>query len=285
MLRPTGIGILIGGAWPGWWRRFPPSRAPSRVCPRPRSCAREGGQKSEELSPKVLVGGLIASVLALMAVTIVASIDNHGGFHIGTAVTAAVAGAIWIALAGLIVAQATGATDISPLTGLALIAVTLMLAITGGNVVVAVTIGIAVCIATNQCADMMTDLKTGHLIGGVPRRQQLAQFAVAWVGPAIAIGTTILLWKSGTGGTNGFGPESAACVQQASGLLARAPGQRAAGHDPGRAVGPGAGRQIRGGRLRSAPGCRCFPSAAWACSSAWPCICPSTSPWATASAA
>ncbi|MCA9598869.1 MAG: OPT/YSL family transporter [Myxococcales bacterium] len=219
MLRPTGIGILIGGALAGVVAAFPAIKGAVASLSAAAKLAREGGQQAEELSPKVLVGGLIASVLALMAVTIVASIDAHGGFHIGTAVTAAVAGAIWIALAGLIVAQATGATDISPLSGLALIAVTLMLAITGGNVVVAVTIGIAVCIATNQCADMMTDLKTGHLIGGVPRRQQLAQFAVAWVGPAIAIGTTILLWKSGAGGTNGFGPESTACVQKLPGCL------------------------------------------------------------------
>ncbi|MCA9581092.1 MAG: OPT/YSL family transporter, partial [Myxococcales bacterium] len=70
-----------------------------------------------------------------------------------------------------------------------------------------------------QCADMMTDLKTGHLIGGVPRTQQLAQFGVAWIGPAIAVGTTMLLWSKGPGGTMGFGPESQACVDKASGCL------------------------------------------------------------------
>ena len=219
MLRPTGIGILIGGALAGVVAAFPAIKGAIASLSAAARLAKEGGQQAEELSPRVLVGGLIASVLALMAVTIIASIQSDGQLHIGAAVVAAVAGAVWIALAGLIVAQATGATDISPLSGLALIAVTLMLAITSGNVVVAVTIGVGVCVATNQCADMMQDLKTGHLIGGVPRRQQLVQFAVAWIGPAIAIGTTIILWKGGPSGLNGFGPESQACLDKLPGCL------------------------------------------------------------------
>ena len=203
MLRPTGIGVLIGGALAGVVAAFPAIKGAITSLGAAAKLAKERGGSAEELSPKVLVFGLIGSVIALALVTIVAGADK-GELGIGTAIAAALAGAIWIALAGLIVAQATGATDISPLSGLALIAVTLMLAITAGNVVVAVTIGVAVCIATNQCADMMQDLKTGHLIGGIPRRQQLVQFAVAWIGPAIAIGTTILLWKGGPGGSTGL---------------------------------------------------------------------------------
>jgi len=214
MLRPTGIGILIGGALAGVVAAFPAIKGAIASLSAAAKLARKGGGQSEELSPKVLVVGLGGSFVALFVVTLVGSMGTTGHFHFGTAIAAAVAGALWLALAGLIVAQATGATDISPLSGLALIAVTLMLAITSGNVVLAVTIGIAVSIATNQCADMMTDLKTGHLVGGVPRRQQLAQFGVAWIGPAIAIGTTLLLWKAGPGGTNGFGPESAACIHK-----------------------------------------------------------------------
>jgi putative OPT family oligopeptide transporter len=219
MLRPTGIGILIGGALAGVVAAFPAIKGAISSLSAAAKLARQGGQKSEELSPRVLVVGLIASVLMLFAVTMLASADSTGQVSVTTAISTAVAGALWIALAGLIVAQATGATDISPLSGLALIAVTLMLALTSGNVVLAVTVGIAVCIATNQCADMMTDLKTGHLIGGIPRRQQLVQFGVAWIGPAIAIGTTLLLWQGGPGGANGFGPESVACLEKQPGCL------------------------------------------------------------------
>ncbi len=218
MLRPTGIGILIGGALAGVVAAFPAIKGAISSLSAAAKLARNSDAQAEELSPRLLVIGLIGSVLALFAVTALGSIET-GGLSLGTAAMAAIVGALWIALAGLIVAQATGATDISPLSGLALIAVTLMLAITSGNVVLAVTIGVAVCIATGQCADMMTDLKTGHLVGSVPRRQQLVTFATAWVGPAIAIGTTVLLWKSGPGGTNGFGPDSYACVHKLSDCL------------------------------------------------------------------
>ncbi len=219
MLRPAGIGILIGGAIGGVFAAFPAVRGAIRSLGQAAVIAKTSGGKSEELSPKVLSGGLIASMVALLAVTIIAS-TVQGSSAIGTAIVAAIVGIVWIGVAGLIVAQATGATDISPLSGLALIAVTLMLAITAGNIALAVTIGVAVCIATGQCADMMQDLKTGHLIGGIPRKQQMVQFAVAWVGPAIAIGTVLLLWKGGPGGTLGFGPESEACVSNAGGCLA-----------------------------------------------------------------
>ena len=219
MLRPAGIGILIGGAIGGVFAAFPAVRGAIHSLGQAAKLAKKSGGKSEELSPKVLTSGMLASMLALLVVTLVAS-SVQGETALGTAVAAAVVGILWIGIAGLIVAQATGATDISPLSGLALIAVTLMLAITSGNIALAVTIGVAVCIATNQCADMMSDLKTGHLVGGIPRKQQIVQFTVAWVGPAIAIGTVLLLWHGGPGGTMGFGPESEACTKGGAGCLA-----------------------------------------------------------------
>ena len=213
MLRPTGIGILIGGALAGVVAAFPAIKSALQSLAAASKLARAGGHAEEELSPTVLVVGLAGSFVALLIVALTGADTVFSGVMI------AVAGTLWLALAGLIVAQATGATDISPLSGLALIAVTLMLGLSGGNEVLAVTVGVAVCIATNQCADMMTDLKTGHLIGGIPRKQQIVQFFVAWVGPAIAIGTTMLLWAGGEGGTKGFGPESAACLERLPGCL------------------------------------------------------------------
>ena len=56
---------------------------------------------------------------------------------------------------------------------------------------------------------MMSDLKAGHLIGAQPKRQQMAQFMVAWIGVPVAIGVTYLLWGQGEGGINGFGPMNA----------------------------------------------------------------------------
>ena len=63
------------------------------------------------------------------------------GPELGVARTVAVGvvGTVWIAVAGLIVAQATGMTDISPISGMSLIGVTLMFFLSGGNVVAMVT--------------------------------------------------------------------------------------------------------------------------------------------------
>ena len=60
----------------------------------------------------------------------------------------------------------------------ALIAIAIMMAIMGtgdDSIVPAVTVGAAICVATSMCADMMADLKTGYLVGGMPRKQQIAQ--------------------------------------------------------------------------------------------------------------
>lgn len=216
-LRPVGIGVLIGGALAGVVMAFPAMKGALRSLAAAGKLAKEQGAAAEELSPRVLVAGLVVSFFMLLFVALSAT-GGEGGISVLQALTAAVAGTVWLAVAGLIVAQATGMTDISPLSGLALIAVTLMLAITSGHVLIAVTIGVAVCVATNQCADMMSDLKTGQLIGGVPRRQQIVQFAVAWIGPAIAVGTVLLLWEGGGDGP-GFGPESKLCLEKQGGCL------------------------------------------------------------------
>ncbi|MEC8425536.1 MAG: OPT/YSL family transporter, partial [Myxococcota bacterium] len=228
MFRPLGIGILIGGALMGVVLSFPAIKAAVGSL---RSAVKTSGDvpSNDELPVQVLYGGLVASAVALVGVVWLLD-PSLGTVRI---LAAGVLGTVWIVVAGLIVAQATGMTDISPLSGLALIAVTLMLGVTGaigasgdgladpvvqGAVVVAVAIGVAVCVATSQCADMMQDLKTGHLVGARPAAQQKVQFAVAWIGPLVAIGTTMLLWQT-PDGTPGFGPESLACMEGTASCL------------------------------------------------------------------
>lgn len=214
MLRPLGIGMLIGGALAGVVSAFPAVSGALRSLQAAAKLAREQGSSPEELPPAVLGGAAVASVIMLFLAAFFATPT----MTLGTALLVAVVGSLWLALAGIIVAQATGATDISPLSGLALIAVTLMFFITGGDVTAAVFLGVAVCIATGQCADMMQDLKTGHLVGSRPREQQLAQLVLCWLGPLVAIGVLFLLWHT-PDGTPGFGPASTACMTGQPGCL------------------------------------------------------------------
>jgi hypothetical protein len=111
----------------------------------------------------------------------------------------ALIGAAWIWLAGIIIAQCTGMTDWSPISGIALLTVVLILLLAGtGAVVGAVMIGAALCVAITLAADMMQDLKTGQLVGAKPRRQQITELAVVAIGPLIAMLTVLIIAEVNT---------------------------------------------------------------------------------------
>lgn len=106
----------------------------------------------------------------------------------------ALVGAAWIWLAGIIIAQCTGMTDWSPISGMALLTVVFILMLAGsGAVVGAVLVGAALCVAITLAADMMQDLKTGQLLGAQPRRQQLCELVFVAVGPLIAMLTVLVI--------------------------------------------------------------------------------------------
>ena len=124
-------------------------------------------------------------------------------------------GTLWLGLAGIIVAQATGMTDWSPISGMTLIAVVLFLGLTGNSVAASILVGAAVCVAIAQCADMMQDLKTGHLVGSTPLRQQAVQLGFVWLGPIVCLVVIGVLWRS-----FGFGPDHDLTAPQAQALQA-----------------------------------------------------------------
>lgn len=106
----------------------------------------------------------------------------------------ALAGSLWIWFAGIIIAQSTGMTDWSPVSGLALLTVVLVLLLAGsGAIVGAVLVGAAVCVAITLASDMMSDLKTGYLVGASPRKQQIAELAVVAIGPIVSLLTILLI--------------------------------------------------------------------------------------------
>jgi uncharacterized oligopeptide transporter (OPT) family protein len=140
-----------------------------------------------------------------MAIFLIASMMTPGISPL-QAVVSTLLGTVWLALAALIVAQATGLTDISPMSGMSLISVTLMLVLLQGNVAGAMVVGVAVCVAIGQAADMMQDLKTGFMIGARPIKQQMVQMATTWIGVIVAMGAIYILWTNGDGGSGGFGP-------------------------------------------------------------------------------
>jgi len=106
----------------------------------------------------------------------------------------AVIGAGWIWFAGIIIAQCTGMTDWSPISGMALITVVLVMMLAGvGDQLGAIMIGAALCVAITCAADMMADLKTGYIVGGIPKKQQTVELISTGIGPVISMLVLLLI--------------------------------------------------------------------------------------------
>ncbi len=138
------------------------------------------------------------------------------------AATIALVGIAWIWLAGIIIAQCTGMTDWSPISGMALLTVVLVMLLGGtGAVVGAVLIGAALCVAMTLAADMMSDLRTGHLVGAQPRRQQVLELLVVGIGPIVSMLVVLLIAEANRRSFGvPFGPGTPTAAPQAQALQA-----------------------------------------------------------------
>lgn len=188
MNRPLGIGMLMGGAMMGLVFAMPAIGAALSSMRR----AEAGAGEREELPLKVLYFAVVGAFVLLFF----AARSSVEGGGIGQALLIAGVGTGWMWFAGIVIAQCTGMTDWSPISGMALLTVMICLLLTGNQVIPAVMIGAAVCVAITLCADMMQDLKTGHMVGGLPMRQQFVEFLVVWIGPLVCIATVWLIAKA-----------------------------------------------------------------------------------------
>jgi len=187
MNKPLGIGLLMGGALVGLLFAFPAIGAALKSM---RSASAKG--ESDELP----LGILYSSIGIAFVVLFLAANATLAEGSIGQAALIALVGTAWMWFAGIVIAQCTGMTDWSPISGMALLTVMICLVLTGNHVISAVMIGAAVCVSITECADMMQDLKTGHLVGGSPLRQQFLELCVAWIGPGVCLAVVWVLAKN-----------------------------------------------------------------------------------------
>ncbi len=186
LYRPLGIGMLIGGAIMGVILAAPLILSAIRSMQKAAQVATSTA--NEEMPIKLLYLAVFGAVilLCIMAVTSVESVS------IGRGVTMALLGTLWIWMAGIILSEAIGRTNWSPLSGMTLVGITLLIVVThgmerGDSIVAAIMVGAAMCVAMSQATDLMLDLKTGYLVGATPRMQQFGQFIGAWLGPIVVI--------------------------------------------------------------------------------------------------
>jgi putative OPT family oligopeptide transporter len=220
LYRPVGIGMLIGGAVAGVVVAFPMILSAVRSM---QNAAQSNAALSKDEMPIKLLYIAIGGAAILLAVIAVLSTEKMG---IGRGLLMALVGTLWIWIAGVILSEAIGRTNWSPLSGMTLIAVTLLIVISSGledtraAVVSAIMVGAAACVAMSQATDLMLDLKTGYLVGATPRQQQLGQFLGAWLGPILIMVLIFVLHEAyGLGSDKLPAPQGQALASMVNGII------------------------------------------------------------------
>jgi len=219
LYRPLGIGMLIGGAMMGVALALP--LIISTIRSMQKSSAVGSDASKDEMPIKLLYVAIVgaAVVLAIIAVMSVESVGIIRGIGM------ALLGTLWIWMSGIILSEAIGRTNWSPLSGMTLIGITLLIIMThglerGDSIVAAIMVGAATCVAMSQATDLMLDLKTGYLVGATPRMQQMGQFIGAWLGPIVIIGLIFVLNEAMTLGSAALpAPQGQALASMVEGIL------------------------------------------------------------------
>ncbi len=187
LFRPVGIGMLVGGAMTGIVLALP--LVVSAIRSMQDAARAKSRLSSDEMPIRLLYFGVAAAVLVLSVV----AVYSVQGMGLLRGVIMALVGTVWIWLAGVILSECIGRTNWSPMSGMTLIGVTILVLIVrdlgeSGAIVACVMVGAAMSCAMAQATDLMLDLKTGYLVGALPRRQQIGQFLATWLGPIVIIG-------------------------------------------------------------------------------------------------
>jgi len=219
LFRPVGIGMLIGGALTGIVLALP--LVVSAIRSMQMAAKTRGSLAENELPIRLLYAG-VAGAFVLLAVVAVLSVEE---MTVLRGVAMAVLGTLWIWMAGVVLSECIGRTNWSPLSGMTLIGVTILIFVASGmsdqqTVVASVVVGAAMCVAMAQATDLMLDLKTGYLVGAIPKKQQIAQFLGTWLGPILIIFLIVILHRAyGMGSEQLPAPQGQALASVIQGIL------------------------------------------------------------------
>ncbi len=208
LFRPVGIGMLIGGAVAGIVLALPLIVSAIKSM---QSAAKLKTEHSKDEMPIKLLYVGIAGATVLLFITAVVSVKEVG---IVRGAIMALLGTLWIWVAGVILSECIGRTNWSPLSGMTLIAVTILILITkdmgdSPAIIASIMVGAAACVAMSQATDLMQDLKTGYLVGASPKKQQIGQFLATWLGPIVVVALIFVLHQAyGFAGEEGAGPNA-----------------------------------------------------------------------------
>jgi len=200
LFSPVGIGMLIGGAVTGILLALPLIASAVRSM---QSAAKTKSTLSQDEMPIRLLYIAVAGAAVLLFIVAITSVREMGIVRGGVM---ALLGTLWIWVAGVVLSECIGRTNWSPLSGMTLIAVTILILISKGlgntaAIISSMMVGAAACVAMSQATDLMLDLKTGYLVGASPRKQQMGQFLGTWLGPIVIMALIFVLHKAYTLGS------------------------------------------------------------------------------------
>ncbi len=219
LFRPLGIGMLIGGALTGIVLAFPLVLSAVKSM---QSAASSGSVHSKDEMPIKLLYFAIAGAFMLLFLIAIFSTE-HMSIARGGAM--AVLGTLWVWVAGVVLSECIGRTNWSPLSGMTLIGITILIFVASGlpdreAVIASVMVGAAMCVAMSQATDLMLDMKTGYMVGSQPRKQQIAQLLGTWLGPIVVMTIIVILHKQwGLGSDKLPAPQAQALASVISGIL------------------------------------------------------------------
>jgi putative OPT family oligopeptide transporter len=217
--RPVGIGMLIGGALTGIVLALP--LIVSSIRSMHQAAKLKTALSKDEMPIRLLYIGIAGATLLLFVISVL-SVKEMG---ILRGVLMALMGTIWIWVAGVVLSECIGRTNWSPLSGMTLIAVTILIVISSGlgkaaAIISSIMVGAAACVAMAQATDLMMDLKTGYLVGASPRKQQIGQFLATWLGPIVIIALIFVLHKAYTLGSERLpAPQATVLANMVEGIL------------------------------------------------------------------
>jgi OPT family oligopeptide transporter len=146
------------------------------------AAASEGGRIEAPMS--WFAAGQIVSLVALAWL-------GHASFGMPVWETAiAVALSFWLAL---VACRVTGETDTTPVGAMGKVTQLIFGALSPGNINVNLMSANITAGAATSAADLLTDLKSGYLLGANPRQQFLAQFSGIFVGTVVTVLTFAVL--------------------------------------------------------------------------------------------
>jgi putative OPT family oligopeptide transporter len=130
-------------------------------------------------------------ILMLVAVTAISVILQTLFFNIGIGV--AVLGVLLTFLLALVATRVSGETNVTPVTAMGKVTQLAFAVLAPGNPAANLMSANVTGGAASQCADMMHDLKTGHMIGANPKPQFVAQVLGAFAGALVGCAGYLIL--------------------------------------------------------------------------------------------